>query len=102
MPDRTPLAPDDLQRSLASLPGWSEEGDRLVRTFTFASFREAVAFIVRVAFEAEDLDHHPEVTNVYNRVTLALTTHDAGNRVTETDLALARKISALASGGPAA
>lgn len=96
MPARTPLAPDALAAALADLPGWKAEGDRLVRTFTFADFREAMAFILRVAFEAEALDHHPELTNVYNRVTLALTTHDAGNRVTETDLALARAIAALA------
>ncbi|MFN3597250.1 MAG: 4a-hydroxytetrahydrobiopterin dehydratase [Rubricoccaceae bacterium] len=96
MPARTPLAPDALAAALADLPGWEVQGDRLARTFTFADFREAMAFIVRVAFEAEALDHHPELTNVYNRVTLALTTHDAGNRVTETDLALARAIAALA------
>jgi len=95
MPDRTPLSDDAIAEALAGLDGWSHDGDRLVRTWAFDSFREAFAFLTRVAFEAEALDHHPEISNVYGRVTLALATHDAGDRVTDTDVALARRLSAL-------
>jgi len=77
------------------LPGWSFEDDSLVKAFQFGSFREAVSFIVRLAFEAEQRDHHPEITNVYNRVEIRLRTHDAGNKVTKSDLTLARAIEDL-------
>ncbi|MEM1115900.1 MAG: 4a-hydroxytetrahydrobiopterin dehydratase [Bacteroidota bacterium] len=101
MPSRDPLSPADLEAALASLGGWRAEadgdGNRIVREFRLGDFRAAFAFLTRVAFEAEDLDHHPEIHNVYDRVRLALTTHDAGNRVTETDLDLARRIDRLAT-----
>ncbi|GIV62213.1 4a-hydroxytetrahydrobiopterin dehydratase [Rhodocaloribacter litoris] len=90
-----PLRPSEIEAALQDLPGWRYEADRLTKTFIFSSFREAVGFIVRLAFEAEALNHHPELTNVYNRVTLALTTHDAGNRVTVRDVRLARAIEAF-------
>lgn len=92
MPSREPLSREEIDRALRDLPGWSFEEDQLRKTFTFESFREAVSFIVRMAFYAEELDHHPELHNVYNRVRIALTTHDAGDKVTEMDLALARAI----------
>ncbi|HIG75991.1 MAG TPA: 4a-hydroxytetrahydrobiopterin dehydratase, partial [Bacteroidetes bacterium] len=71
-------------------------GNRITKEYTFANFRTAMGFIVRVGFEAEAMDHHPELFNVYDRVAIALTTHDAGDRVTETDLVLASRIEALA------
>ena len=92
---REPLSDDEIQSALADLPGWAWEDDALAKTFTFDGFRDALAFIVRLGFEAEQRDHHPNLTNVYNRVELALTTHDAGNRVTHKDLELARAIEAL-------
>lgn len=95
MPGRTPLSDDAITDALAGLDGWALDAGRLVRTWDFDSFREAFAFLTRVAFEAEAMDHHPEITNVYGRVTLALATHDAGDRVTDTDVALARRLSAL-------
>jgi len=95
MPARTPLSADAIAAALEGLDGWSVDGDRIVKELKFGSFREALAFLVRVGFEAEGMDHHPEITNVYDRVTLALATHDAGNKVTETDLELARRIDAL-------
>jgi 4a-hydroxytetrahydrobiopterin dehydratase len=95
MPAQAPLSDADFSAALTSLPGWSRDGNAMVRTLVFGDFREAMAFLVRVGFEAEQMNHHPEITNVYNRVRLALTTHDADNRVTETDLALARRIDAL-------
>lgn len=91
----TPLTPDQISSALRELPGWQGEGDSLVRTFEFGSFKEAMSFMVRVAFEAEALDHHPEWSNVYNKVAVRLRTHDAGNRVTAKDVELARRISAL-------
>lgn len=101
MPARTPLPDDAIAEALLSLSGWTYDAARrrLVRVLTFADFREAFAFLTRVAFEAEAMDHHPEIENVYHRVTLALATHDAGDRVTETDVALARRIDRLAPAG---
>ena len=98
MPDRTPLADDAIDAALPE--GWRREstpvGNRITREFSFGDFRTAMGFIVRLGFEADAMDHHPEIFNVYDRVALALTTHDAGNRVTETDLELARRLHALA------
>ena len=90
-----PLTDDALQAALADLPGWACESDMLKKTYTFDSFRAAVAFMVRLAFEAEQRDHHPRLVNVYDRVEVGLTTHDAGNRVTERDVALARAVESL-------
>ncbi len=97
MPARTPLSPADLDAALATpeLAGWTRAGDAIAWEHTFSDVPAAAAFIVRVLFAAEAADHHPEITTVYTRVALALSTHDAGNRVTETDLALARALSGL-------
>ena len=77
--------------------GWSfgDGGKALVRTFTFKNFSEAYAFLTRVALHAEKVDHHPEFTNVWNRVDFRLTSHDAGG-VTERDVKLAEAINRLA------
>lgn len=87
-----PLSDTETEVVLSSLPGWVAKDDQLVKTFVFGSFREAMSFIVRISYEAEDMNHHPEITNVYNRVAISLTTHDAGGRITERDAKLARKI----------
>lgn len=71
---------------------WNQENDALHHTFKFADFRQAFAFMTEVAFEAEDMNHHPEWRNVYNQVSIKLTTHDAGNKVTDKDRKLARAI----------
>jgi 4a-hydroxytetrahydrobiopterin dehydratase len=78
--------------------GWSFEdgGKALVRSFKFDDFSEAFAFLARVALHAEKVDHHPEFTNVWNRVDFRLTSHDAGG-VTERDRILAQAINALAA-----
>ena len=89
------LSPAEITAALATLPGWTQSGEALAKEFKFASFKEAFAFMTRVAFEAEVLDHHPDWTNVYNRVLIRLSTHDAGNKVTAKDVALARKIQAI-------
>jgi 4a-hydroxytetrahydrobiopterin dehydratase len=88
----TPLPVAEIEIALSALPGWKHEGDALEKTFTFGSFREAISFLVRVAFEAEAIDHHPEVHNVYNRVRLRLSTHDAGGKITAKDIDLARRV----------
>ena len=75
---------------------WEEKDNKLVRKFEFKDFTEAFAFLTRVAFEAEKAQHHPEIENVYNQVTLSLTTHDDGSKVTEKDRSLAKKIDRLA------
>ncbi|GAB2619657.1 4a-hydroxytetrahydrobiopterin dehydratase [Belliella aquatica] len=71
---------------------WKEENNKLVRTFEFGDFQEAFAFMTRVAFLAEAQGHHPNWSNVYNSVTIELTTHDKGNVVTEKDKKLAAAI----------
>jgi 4a-hydroxytetrahydrobiopterin dehydratase len=85
--------------ALAKLPGWSEvKGrDAISRTFTFKDFNQAFGFMARAALVAEKLDHHPEWFNVYNRVEVTLSTHDAGG-VTERDVRLAEAMDRLASG----
>ena len=90
-----PLTAAKIDAALAGLPGWRLAGDALAKEFKFPSFREAMAFMVRVGFEAEAMDHHPEWTNVYNRVAIRLNTHDAGGKVTTKDVELAKKIQAL-------
>lgn len=71
---------------------WKEEDNKLYRKFEFANFSEAFAFMTRVALEAEKMNHHPLWTNVYNTVEIWLSTHDAGNTVTEKDKKLSKAI----------
>ncbi len=71
---------------------WKEEGGALRRSFQFKDFSEAFAFMTRVALIAEKMDHHPEWSNVYNKVEIKLSTHSAGNVVTEKDRKLAKAI----------
>ena len=92
----TPLTPEDIAQALTNLPGWSFERDALTKTLKFGSFREALSFMVRTGFEAEELNHHPEWTNVYNRVAVRLNTHDAGGKVTAKDVELATRIQRIA------
>lgn len=87
-----PLSAEEIATACAGLPGWNFERDALAKPFTFGSFREAMSFMMRVAFEAEALNHHPEWTNVYNRVAIRLNTHDAGGKVTRKDVELAQRI----------
>ena len=82
---------EDRQKAIAELDGWTESAgrDAIEKSFRFGDFNEAFAFMTRVALEAEKMDHHPEWRNVYNRVDVTLTTHDAGG-VTVRDVELAR------------
>jgi len=90
------LSEEERQALLPQLQGWSlDEGrDGLRRSFSFADFVQAFGFMTRVALLAEKADHHPEWFNVYNRVEILLTTHDAGGLSTR-DIAMAKAISAL-------
>ena len=89
------LDTQQIEKALGDLPGWSFDNNKLTRAFKFGDFREAVSFIVRIAFEAEQRQHHPELRNVYNNVTVSLSTHDAGDVVTEKDVDLAKAIQAI-------
>lgn len=77
---------------------WKEEDNTLYRKFEFADFSEAFAFMTRVALEAEKMNHHPNWSNVWNKVEIWLNTHDAGDIVTDKDRKLAAKIDALLNG----
>ena len=91
-----PLSDAEITAALATLPGWASEGEFLAKTFTFKNFRDAMAFMVRVSYEAEALDHHPDWTNVYRTVSVRLNTHDAGGKITAKDLELAKRFEAVA------
>lgn len=90
------LSEQELQQGLVKLSGWSIKDGKLHKTFILGSFVEAFGFMSSVALLAESMNHHPEWFNVYNRVAIDLTTHDAGG-ISERDLKLAAKIDALAS-----
>lgn len=83
---------------MQTLPGWELRGDAITRQFTFAGFPEAVAFVVRLAFEAESVDHHPDILISYKRVRLTYSTHSEGG-LTEKDFAGAERATALAQEG---
>lgn len=91
------LSPSEIEERLKALPRWAYEEGRLKREFRFAGFSEAFGFMSRVALFAEKTDHHPDWTNVFNRVTVALETHDAGG-VTELDFRLAAEMDRIAGG----
>ena len=91
------LTRDERDEGLAGLPGWTFDEGRngIAKSFTFADFGEAFAFMTRVALEAEKADHHPEWSNVWNKVDVLLSTHSDGG-VTAKDMKLAAKIEAIA------
>jgi 4a-hydroxytetrahydrobiopterin dehydratase len=82
--------------ALAALPGWTRVGSHISKTFTFTDFSQAWGFMSRVALLAEKCDHHPEWRNVWNKVEISLTTHDAGG-LSSRDLELAKAIEAIGS-----
>ncbi len=89
------LSGEEIEAALDSLPGWSLQEDKIFKSYRFKNFRTAMSFLLRVAFEAEALNHHPELFNVYNIVEVRLNTHDAGGKVTAKDIVLAGKIEEL-------
>lgn len=92
-----PLTQEQIEKELTKLEGWTFNEDKIKRDFSFKDFKTAMGFIVRVAFEAEQQAHHPELHNVYNSVSISLSTHDAGDKVTAKDIELARAIDRVAS-----
>jgi len=89
------LTPSQIQEALAGLDGWVIEQSKLLKVCKLKDFKAALAFINLVGAEAERLNHHPDIHNSWNRVTLRLCTHDAGGQVTEKDLTLARAIQSI-------
>lgn len=89
-----PLSTDEIAALPSSLPTWCLVDGKLKKEFVFADFSEAFGFMTRVALAAETLGHHPEWSNVWNRVTIALTTHDTGG-LSNLDVTLARNIDQL-------
>ena len=88
------LTPEQIQDLARELPAWSLQNGKLQRELLFVDFVEAFAFMTKVALIAEAMGHHPEWSNVWNRVTIALTTHDTGG-LSDLDLEMARRIDAL-------
>ena len=80
------LATEEVRSRMDALRGWTLEGDAIRKQYVFGSFREAVSFVVRLAFEAEAADHHPDITISYKKVTLVYSTHSAGG-LTDKDFA---------------
>jgi 4a-hydroxytetrahydrobiopterin dehydratase len=87
-----PLEQSEIDDALKSLQGWRFEDDKLKKEFSFGDFKEAMTFITRLSYEAEDMGHHPELFNVYSTVNIALSTHEADDSVTEKDTQLAQRI----------
>jgi 4a-hydroxytetrahydrobiopterin dehydratase len=90
----TRLSEAEISQQLQTIPGWQLRDGRIEKTFQFANFLEAIAFINRLVNPAESLGHHPDITINYNRVTLSLTTHDVGG-LSNLDFGLAREIDRL-------
>jgi 4a-hydroxytetrahydrobiopterin dehydratase len=85
-----------IQKAMGSVPDWTREGSAIRRQFTLGSFPDAIAFVTRLAFDAEAADHHPDIVINYKRVTLTYTTHSDGG-LTQKDFDGARKVDAIAS-----
>lgn len=95
MADRQKLSEAEVRARLSEIPGWELVEGKLHKTFRFASFVQAFGFMSSVALVAEAMNHHPDWTNVYNRVTIALNTHDIGG-ISALDFTLAKRIEELA------
>ena len=93
MPRVPKLSEAEITAGLSRVPGWKRDGEWLSRVYEFPSFPAAIAFVNRVAGVAEALDHHPDIAIAYTKVTLRVSTHDAGG-LTENDFALASRIDA--------
>ncbi len=88
------LSQEDIGEELKNLSGWSVVNEKLHKKFQFDSFNQAFGFMTRAAMEIEKMNHHPEWFNVYNRITVELTTHDAGG-ITKNDVNLAKILNSL-------
>jgi 4a-hydroxytetrahydrobiopterin dehydratase len=93
---RNKLSDLEIQRALGRLAGWSRRGDTLVKSYSFGSFADGIAFVTRVAKRADAMNHHPDIDVRYTKITCTLSTHDAGG-ITESDLKLAEEIDRAAT-----
>jgi len=91
---RQKLSDLEIQRALGGLAGWARRGDTLTKTFIFERFADGIAFVDRVAKVADDMDHHPDIDIRYTKITMMLSTHDAGG-ITASDLKLAERIESV-------
>ena len=90
----TPMQNSDIQKALVSLPGWTQIGPAIEKLYEFPNFVDAMVFVNKVAELAEEVNHHPDIKIVYNKVTLQLVSHDSGG-VTQRDLRMAGRINEL-------
>lgn len=90
------LADSDIREALTRLPGWQRKGEAIQRVFEFADFKAAMEFVNKVADAAEQAQHHPDIDIRYNKVTLALVSHDSGG-VTQRDVKMADRINQVAA-----
>jgi 4a-hydroxytetrahydrobiopterin dehydratase len=95
MAERQKLSEAEVRTRLSEIPGWELVDGKLHRTFRFASFVPAFGFMASIALVAEAMNHHPDWSNVYNRVTIDLTTHDVGG-ISALDFILAKRIDEIA------
>lgn len=91
------LSEAEITEALPALPDWTYKAPNIEASFAFANFRDAIAFIVQIAIEAEASNHHPEFHNSWNKVSFSFCTHDVGHKITDTDIKLARHISETAA-----
>ena len=89
-----PLTPTEIEQQMSTVPQWQQEGQTITRTFEFENFVRAIEFVNKLVEPSETAAHHPDLAISYNKVTVSLTTHDAGG-LTQTDFELARTISEL-------
>jgi len=92
-----PLRDEEIAARLASLPGWSRDGDEITRTFGH-TYHECVHLAMYVAAKAREVGHHPDMHITWQRIRFAITTHDAGGKLTDADFSLARHIDQIAAG----
>jgi 4a-hydroxytetrahydrobiopterin dehydratase len=94
---RYKLSDEELTAVLPQLSGWQIKDGKLHKTYKFGSFAQAMGWMMSVAIHADKMDHHPEWSNVYNRVTVDLVTHDLNNAISSFDVQLAQKMEELAN-----
>ncbi len=92
------LEHEAIQAALAEMPGWEVKDGKLHKQFKFANFGQALGWMVMVGVEADKMDHHPEWSNVYSRVTVDLTTHELDNAISDLDVKLAKIMDKAAAG----
>ncbi|MFG3258554.1 4a-hydroxytetrahydrobiopterin dehydratase [Streptomyces sp. NPDC048172] len=93
-----PLTPQETEKALAELPGWTTDGDSVARAYSFGGHLPAAAMVVHIATIQDELDHHAELTLGYNTLAVSVNTHSVGGKVTGKDIDLARRIEEIAPG----